>query len=239
MPAPTTARSSRHEWIPAVDVGTNRAGAAPGGAVTAVGHSTAGHWDDAYRLGNTTRSWFQEQAQRSLRMLDAAGVRPSDSLIDIGGGASTLVDALLERGHDDLTVLDISAEGLRTAQDRLGVNAGRVRWLTADLRDWASDRTWNVWHDRAVLHFFTTDADRDRYLQALGSGTGPGSLAVLATFAPDGPQHCSGLPVERYDAAGLSALLGPGWQLLADTREEHSTPAGAVQPFTWAAFRRR
>lgn len=207
--------------------------------MTAVGHSTAGHWDDAYRLGNTTRSWFQEQAQPSLRMLDTAGVRSTESLVDVGGGASTLVDALLERGHDDLTVLDISAEGLRTAQDRLGPNAARVQWLTADLRSWVPDRTWNVWHDRAVLHFFTTGADRDRYLHALDDGTEPGSLAVLATFAPDGPQHCSGLPVERYDAAGLSALLGRGWQLVADSREEHTTPGGAVQPFTWAAFRRQ
>lgn len=199
---------------------------------------TAEHWDDAYRRGATTRSWFQAEADPSLRILDAAGVRPSDSLIDVGGGASALVDALLQRGHDDLTVLDISGEGMRTAQQRLGAKASHVRWLVADLLAWAPDRTWHVWHDRAVLHFFTADADRRRYLDALHAATEPGSLAVLATFAPDGPHHCSGLPVARYDPGQLAELLGPNWRPLVDTREEHTTPTGAVQPFTRAAFRR-
>lgn len=199
----------------------------------------AGHWDEAYRHGDTSRSWFQRQAAVSLRLLDATGVRPSDSLLDVGGGASPLVDALLERGHDDLTVLDISAEGMATAQRRLGADASRVHWLHADVLDWTPDRTWQVWHDRAVLHFFTTDADRQRYLRALEGATEVGSLAVVASFAPDGPAQCSGLPVARYAVEELAALLGPGWDLAADAREQHTTPAGGMQPFTWSAFRRQ
>ena len=204
-----------------------------------VAPGSAARWDDAYRHGDTSRSWFQTQAVVSLRLLDATGVRPTDSVVDVGGGASTLVDALLERGHHDLTVLDISAEGMRTAQQRLGANASQVNWLDADLLTWTPNRTWHVWHDRAVLHFFATDADQQHYLHALDRGTMRGSVAVLATFAPDGPQQCSGLPVARYDVEQLTALLGPTWDLLTKTREEHITPTGATQPFTWAAFRRR
>lgn len=199
---------------------------------------TAEHWDSAYRHGDTTRSWFQQQPQTSLHMIDTVGVKPTDSLIDVGGGTSRLVDALLDREHTDLTVLDISAEALHTAQQRLGPRASRVRWLLADLHTWSPDRTWAVWHDRAVLHFFTTQTDRQHYLHALDRATTPGSLAVLATFALNGPQQCSGLPVARYDAQQLSELLGNHWRLLADTHEEHTTPSGGRQPFTWAAFRR-
>jgi trans-aconitate methyltransferase len=171
-------------------------------------------------------------------MFDAVGVGAGDGVVDVGGGASGLVDALLERGHADVSVLDVSADGLAAAQQRLGANARRVRWIVEDLRAWRPDRTWRVWHDRAVLHFFTTDADRQRYLQVLSAATEVGSLAVFATFAPDGPQQCSGLPVARYDAEQLAGLLGSTWRLLLDDREQHATPAGGTQSFTWAALRR-
>lgn len=199
---------------------------------------TAEHWDRAYRHGEATRSWFQHEPQMSLQMIETAGIGPTDSLIDVGGGASSLVDALIDRGHTDLTVLDISGEALRKDQRRLGRRAARVRWLLADLHSWTPDRTWAVWHDRAVLHFFTTRTDRQHYLHALERATTPGTFAILATFAPNGPQHCSGLPVARYDPQHLAALLGHGWRLLADAHEEHTTPSGGTQPFTWAALRR-
>lgn len=200
--------------------------------------SDAAHWDEAYGHGDTTRSWYQASAALSLRMFASAGVTAADSVIDVGGGASTLVDALLEQGYGDVTVLDISTAGIRAAQSRLGESANLVRWVTADLLDWRPDRTFGVWHDRAVLHFMTSDDARDRYLGVLAKATSVGSVAVFATFAPDGPEQCSGLAVRRYSADDLIALLGAHWRPTAIDREEHRTPGGAVQPFTWAAFRR-
>jgi trans-aconitate methyltransferase len=198
----------------------------------------AHHWDRAYGEGERTRSWFESAPVGSLRMLQLAGVSPADSVIDAGGGASTLVDALLERGFDDVTVLDISATGIQAAQRRLGPSAGRVQWIVADLRDWRPSRTYQVWHDRAVLHFLTADADRQSYLDTLTASTAAGAAAIFAAFAPDGPRQCSGLPVARYSAHDLAALLGDRWTSVVDDREEHVTPAGAVQPFVWAVFRR-
>ncbi len=196
------------------------------------------HWDDAYQHGDTSRSWYQSHATQSLRMLDHCSVIPEVSIIDVGGGASTLVDALLARGHDDVTVLDISAVGLDTARRRLGQDAARVRWLVTDLLTWRPDRTYEVWHDRALFHFLTAEEVRRQYLRALGDAVAKGGVAVLATFASDGPQQCSGLPVARYSASQVTALFGSGWQHVADDREEHRTPEGALQSFTWAAFRR-
>ena len=171
----------------------------------------------------------------SLRMLDAAGVSPTDSLIDVGGGASVLAGALLDRGFSDVTVLDISATALGYTQARLGPRAASVHWLTEDLLTWQPDRTWRVWHDRAVFHFLTAPADQDRYRQAMADATRPGAVAVLGCFAPDGPEYCSGLPVARYSPGEL-AVTFKAWTLISEDREEHRTPDGAMQPFTWAAL---
>lgn len=198
----------------------------------------ATHWDAAYAQGDTTRSWFQSEAAQSLKLIDDLGVETDAGVIDVGGGASVLIDALLARHHTDVTVLDISATGIDAAKARLGASADSVTWLVTDLLEWQPDRTYDVWHDRAVFHFMTSDDARDRYLAALVRATAPGSLAILATFAPDGPQYCSGLPVCRYDAADLAAELGNHWHAIVSHRQEHKTPSGAMQPFTWAAFRR-
>jgi trans-aconitate methyltransferase len=199
---------------------------------------TSGHWDDAYSHGDTTRSWYRRESTWSLHMLDECDVSPASSVIDVGGGASTLVDALIARGQHDVTVLDISATSLEIARERLGAAGEGTRWVVADLLTWQPDRTFDVWHDRALLHFLVDDAARHAYLQVLNLATHSGSVAVFATFAPDGPEHCSGLPVARYDAHDLAELLGVRWRLCGAEREEHVTPGGAVQPFTWAAFRR-
>ena len=197
------------------------------------------HWDDAYAQGETSRSWFETDPVMSLRMIDAAGVDASAGVVDIGGGTSRLVDHLLARGHDDLTVVDVSAEALRIAADRLGDDAENVRWVHADVREYAPGRTFDVWHDRAVLHFLTEDVDLHRYRDILNSATVPGAVAVFGCFAPDGPTHCSGLPVMRRDAHNLADFLGTQWSMVAHERELHTTPSGAVQPFTWATFVRR
>lgn len=200
---------------------------------------TAQHWDSAYAKGERTRSWFEEHPAASLRMLDAAGVTPRDGVLDVGGGASPLIDALLSRGHRDLTVLDISAIALGIAQQRLGEAAGGVEWIVTDLLSWNPPRTYAVWHDRAVFHFVITERDRHRYLTTLQAATETGSAAIFGCFAPEGPDSCSGLPVTRHSANDLAATLGDDWALLATERESHHTPAGGTQPFTWAAFRRR
>lgn len=197
------------------------------------------HWDGAYAQGETTRSWFETEPVMSLRMIDAAGVDTTAGVVDIGGGTSRLVDHLLARGHDDLTVVDVSAAALGIAQDRLGDDAAKVQWVHADIREFSPVRVFDVWHDRAVLHFLTEDVDQRRYRDILDAATGPGAVAVFGCFAPDGPTHCSGLPVMRRDADDLAEFLGAEWALTARERELHTTPGGAVQPFTWATFVRR
>jgi SAM-dependent methyltransferase len=198
----------------------------------------AARWDEAYAQGDTTCSWFQDAPEMSLRMLDAAGVTAADSVIDVGGGASPLAGTLLARGFRDVTVLDVSAAAIEHARRRLGPQASQVHWLTADIRAWRPPRRFAAWHDRAVFHFLTAEPDRQGYRRALTAGTAPGAVAVVGCFAPDGPQQCSGLPVARYGPGDLADELRPDWVLVAEDREEHATPAGLTQPFTWAALRR-
>jgi SAM-dependent methyltransferase len=198
----------------------------------------ARHWDDAYARGDASRSWFQPEPVLSLRMLDAAGVTAAGSLIDVGGGASSLAAALLERGFSDLTVLDISAAGMEYARRRLGPRAREVNWVTADIRTWVPPRRFTAWHDRAVFHFLTDVQDQRAYLRTLATATAASAVAVFGCFAPDGPPRCSGLPVARYAPADLAALLGSDWIPIAQDREAHVTPSGQTQPFTWSALRR-
>ena len=201
---------------------------------------SAEHWDHVYGHGDATRSWFQPHAVWSLQMLDRVGIGPSDSVIDVGGGSSPLTAALLARGHSDLTVLDVSLFGMRTAQQRLGDAAEGVQWLVGDVRTWRPRRRYLVWHDRALFHFMITDQDRDAYLKALESATVPGrTISIFGTFASDGPRQCSGLPVARYSAAELAAAIGDSWEPVDDGRELHTTPTAVIQPFTWTAFRSR
>jgi SAM-dependent methyltransferase len=197
------------------------------------------HWDDAYAAGEDAASWFQAYPTVSLKMLDAAGVGADDSVIDVGGGASRFVDALIGRGFRDVTVLDISSTGLRYAQRRLSVQADRVQWVVADLLTWQPPRRYRAWHDRAVFHFLTSLARQSQYLDVLDAATAADSVAVFGLFAPDGPQRCSGLPVARYSVTMLADRLGADWKLVCEDREEHTTPRGQTQPFTWAALRKQ
>jgi trans-aconitate methyltransferase len=199
----------------------------------------AAYWDAAYARGEDTRSWFEKHPDMSLRVLGSAGISAADALIDVGGGASPLTGALLDRGFRDLTVLDISAAGMRHARDRLGPRADQVHWLTADVLSWHPQRHYQAWHDRAVYHFLTIDEHRQQYLRTLDAATAPDAIAVFGCFAPDGPQHCSGLPVARYSPAQLARQVGAMWLLISQDREEHITPAGTIQPFTWMALRRQ
>jgi len=197
------------------------------------------HWIQVYAdKAPTAVSWFQETPEPSLRALNRFGASPSSSLIDVGGGASNLVDALLEQGWQDITVLDIAAPALEAAKARLGPLADKVQWEVADITDWHPARKFGVWHDRAVFHFLTEPQQRKAYRRALLAGLAPGGLMIMTTFALDGPERCSGLPVQRYDAASLAEEMGDTLQLIDGWREEHVTPWGAKQSFNWCAFRR-
>lgn len=194
------------------------------------------HWDAAYRSrGPAGVSWFQDEPTVSLELLAAT---PTTSVIDVGGGASILTERLLDRGVADLTVLDVSAEALASARQRLGERAERVAWVEHDLLAWRPERTYDAWHDRAVFHFLVDLEQRERYVATLVEATAAGSRVVVGTFAPDGPQTCSGLPVARYDPMELAAALGPKFTPVTERREVHRTPGGGEQPFTWLALRR-
>lgn len=197
------------------------------------------HWDDTYSSkADTAVSWYQPVPRRSLDLVSAAAPSRDAGIIDVGGGASRLVDGLLADGYGDLTVLDVSAIALERSKERLGRQADDVAWIVADVTRWQPERTWDVWHDRAVFHFLLDPSDQDSYLDALRHGTGPGSTVIIATFAPTGPEKCSGLPVRRYDAAGLAARFGTDFALTFDTVERHPTPFDTIQDFCFCVFRR-
>lgn len=199
----------------------------------------APHWDASYANGADRVSWAQSHATVSLELIAELGVAHDAPVIDVGGGASPLTGELLDRGFADLTVLDISALALQSARERLGERAAEVAWIEGDLRHWRPARRYGLWHDRAVLHFLTDPGDQAAYATLAADTVAPGGHAIIATFAPDGPERCSGLPVVRYAPEDLAALLGERFAVVADRREAHHTPGGAVQQFSWIAARRR
>lgn len=199
--------------------------------------SREAHWEQIYReRAVDSVSWYQQSPTPSLELFDSLGVQPDQPVVDVGSGASVLVDALLDRGFSDVSVLDISASALERSRRRLGPRADLVRWYRADVLDWRPERRYALWHDRAVFHFLTQPTERSQYISTLKSALLPGARVVIGTFALDGPEKCSGLTVHRYDAAGLTAMFGDDFELLEQRRQEHHTPAGAVQVFSWVAM---
>lgn len=190
---------------------------------------TAEHWDARY-ADETAVSWFEPQADVSLGLI-AAVAAPSASVVDVGGGTSRLVDALLARGHRDVTVVDISAAALRIGRDRVG--AAPVTWACADIRSWQPDRAFDVWHDRAAYHFLVDQDEQQAYWRLVHDAVPVGGHVVLGTFAADGPTMCSGLPVARYDATALAVAMGAGFAIVDERVVDHATPGGAIQPFQW------
>ena len=196
-----------------------------------------GHWEGVYASrGPSEVSWYQARPAVSLDLIAATGAGPDAGIIDVGGGASTLVDHLLDAGYRNLAVLDVAAGALAACRARLGARAEAVEWIVADVTAWEPERTCDVWHDRAVFHFLTEAADRRAYVTTLRKALAGRGHLIVATFAPDGPPRCSGLPVVRYDAASLGAELGEGFRLVETRREEHVTPAGTVQPFLYQRY---
>jgi ubiquinone/menaquinone biosynthesis C-methylase UbiE len=193
------------------------------------------HWETIYRTKSAAEvSWYQREATLSLQLIRELAPDRSASIIDVGGGASTLVDSLLEAGYDNLAVIDIATAALATAQKRLGSSAERVRWIASDVLALnLPDHSVDVWHDRAVFHFLIAAEDRKRYVEQVKRILRPEGHVIIATFAEDGPEKCSGLPVARYDAEHLHGEFGAEFRLLRTLREDHTTPGGMVQRFRY------
>jgi SAM-dependent methyltransferase len=201
--------------------------------------SRQAHWDNVYTSrGEKDVSWYQDRATPSLELIALTGLSSDAEIIDIGGGASRLVDDLLLANFGRLTVLDLSAAALDAARQRLGESAARVKWVVADVTTWQPSQTYALWHDRAAFHFLTERADQSAYIERLKRAVKPAGFAIIGTFAPDGPARCSGLPIVRHDAASLATRLGDEFELIDARRHEHTTPWDAVQRFQFASFRR-
>jgi len=199
------------------------------------------HWENVYTSKAATQvSWFQEHAEKSLQLITRHRPPPAAAVIDVGGGASTLVDDLLDAGYRQLTVLELSGAAIATARARLGDRAAQVQWLEADvLTAELPAAAFDVWHDRAVFHFLTSAEERAAYVRQVLPAVKPGGLVIVATFAQAGPVQCSGLPVVRYSATGLHGEFGAPFELLGHEKETHRTPAGHEQKFVYCFCRRR
>ncbi len=197
------------------------------------------HWENVYTAKDEKEvSWFEVSPTASLDLIHSTGVNVGASIIDIGGGASHLVDALLDEGFEAVAVLDLSQKVLATAKARLGALGAKVRWVVADVTTWEPTETYDVWHDRAAFHFLTEPKDRAAYAERVSTTVRPGGHVIIGTFAVDGPQRCSGLPVVRHDAASLSEMLGSAFELMESRQHAHQTPTGATQRFQFCRFRR-
>lgn len=197
------------------------------------------HWNQVYQTkAPDDVSWFQARPASSLKLVEAAGIGKDERIIDVGVGASVLVDFLLDAGFTKLAVLDISAAALEHAKQRLGPRAGRVEWFEADVTAFSPPRQFKLWHDRAVFHFLTDQADREKYVQKLKRTVTPHGHVIIATFAIDGPAKCSGLDVARHDANSICAALGAGFHLMEQVDESHVTPWSSEQKFSYFRFTR-
>jgi trans-aconitate methyltransferase len=198
------------------------------------------HWNATYsKLAPVERSWFQREATQSLDLIARTGVPLTAPIVDVGAGASTLVDGLLTRGYSDITLLDVAERALDDTRRRLA-NPGStaVHYLVSDVLEWTPPRRFALWHDRATFHFLTEAGDRERYREVLASALETDGHAIIATFAPDGPERCSGLPVRRYSAESLLEEFAGALHLVEQVHETHITPAGVVQSFVFVRFAR-
>ncbi len=198
------------------------------------------HWNHVYETKTPEDvSWHQSQPDVSLHLIANSAVPLENGVIDVGGGTSALAQCLLKAGYSHVAVLDISAAALAQTKHHLGADADKIEWIEADITCFTPSRAYGIWHDRAVFHFLTEQADRAKYRQAMDNTLLPDAHVILATFAPDGPEKCSGLPVRRYDAASISLELGEEYELLEQLDETHVTPWQSEQKFCYFHFKKR
>jgi 2-polyprenyl-3-methyl-5-hydroxy-6-metoxy-1,4-benzoquinol methylase len=193
------------------------------------------HWEKIYKEKPPGAvSWYRPHLETSLALIERAAANRSTSIIDVGGGQSTLVDDLLTRGYTKITVLDISQTAIDANRKRLGKTSGQVQWISADITQVElAPSSYNVWHDRAVFHFLTAPGDRFAYVRQAARAVKPGGHVIVSTFGPEGPMKCSGLDVVRYDAHSLHDEFGPRFRLLESSKELHQTPFGTTQQFLY------
>lgn len=193
------------------------------------------HWERVYQAKSPEEvSWYEPTPEKSLELIANAGITHEQAIIDVGGGASTLVDCLLREGFANVSVLDISASAIATAQQRLMGDANNVQWIVADITEVSLPaQSYDLWHDRAVFHFLTNPDDRQRYITLVNHALKPGGHIIVATFAPDGPARCSGLEVMRYAPEELHSVFGDNFTLMHSENEQHHTPFGTEQSFIY------
>lgn len=195
------------------------------------------HWNEVYsKKAEAELSWHQDDPSFALDLMKMAGLTASSAVIDIGAGTSRLMDRLLDLGLSDLSSLDLSESALAAARVRLGARERSINWIVEDTTRWEPTRTYDIWHDRAVFHFLVKPDNRDAYIQRLSRSIIPGGHAIIATFAPDGPEKCSGLPVARYSPTSLAKTVGSGFSLVAHQSYLHHTPWGSQQSFQYSLF---
>jgi 2-polyprenyl-3-methyl-5-hydroxy-6-metoxy-1,4-benzoquinol methylase len=198
------------------------------------------HWERFWSTSEPRHvSWYQDSPEASLHLINATRVSRDAHILDVGGGASTLVDGLIDRGFENISVLDLSASAIAHAKERLGARSEKVAWMTGDVTAFHTDTQIDLWHDRAVLHFLTEKRDRDLYVQSFTESIAPNGHAIIATFALDGPRKCSGFEVVRYGPQEIKALLGESFQLLEVVHETHLTPGEIKQRFTYFRFQQQ
>jgi SAM-dependent methyltransferase len=202
--------------------------------------STKTHWESVYETKPAEAvSWYAPHLRESLRYVTQAAASKDVAIIDVGGGESTLVDDLINHGYSDITVLDISATALEVTKQRLGPLGARVHWMTADILEVdLRVGAYDIWHDRAVFHFLTSDDQRKRYVAQVFKALKPGGFAIVGTFGPEGPEKCSGLQVSRYAPSELHGTFGETFELLSSSVEQHTTPWGLPQQFVYCYCRR-
>ena len=195
------------------------------------------HWNRVYQTKTPESvSWYQRCPDVSLELIAASGIAKDADIIDVGGGASVLVDHLLDLDYSNLAVLDVSGAALNACRTRLGARAAAVEWFEADVTAFEPPHRYALWHDRAAFHFLTNAADRASYMATLRKTLKPGGTVIIATFAPEGPQKCSGLDVVRYDERSIAAELGGEFSLREVRREAHVTPGKTEQQFCYFRF---
>lgn len=198
------------------------------------------HWEKVYADKSSLKvSWYQAEPTLSLELISNTRIAKDASIIDVGGGSSVLVDYLLQNGYQNISVLDLSTKALNHAQQRLAKLAAQVNWITADITEFTPPQSYDLWHDRAVFHFLTSEQDQKQYVEVLKNSTKPGAHIIIASFAIGGPDKCSGLDIVQYDADKLCAVLGAEFSLVEEHSERHITPAKQEQKFNYYRFQRK